>query len=150
MDKIEKLKQLKQLLDDSVINSDEYNAMKQEIIAGNATYTLPETSSSPERTSPVMNKKGDIRLVFAGCKGFFFDVKTKIFINGTLLSAESTKRGFDLIAPISGRELSIRLVLGGMKSTTYEITEIEPNKDYTMTFSYDLTWGKYSNNFNLS
>lgn len=91
---------------------------------------------------------GTITVRFSG-KWFIFDYKTKLFVNGTLHSTHSTKKGFNVSIPIQSDNIILKLVLGGMKSTTYELQELEKNKNYVMELTYSELWGRYSTKFNL-
>jgi hypothetical protein len=96
----------------------------------------------------VQTKKGKFTLGFKGSWSLF-DAKTKIFINNELLFTESTKNGFEVSFPIQNSEIKVKLLVGGINSTVYNIEEIELHKNYKLTLNFDKTSGKYSNQFNI-
>ena len=142
MDKIDKLKELKELHDDNIISNEEYISLKNEILN-------IKTNPKEQKIENVKTKPGLFKLVFDGL-WFLFDVKTKIYINGVLLSSESTKNGFQLTIPIDSTKLEIELSLLGIKSTKFKVEEIDLYKNYTMTFFYDKNWGKYSDKYQIT
>ncbi len=140
MDKIKELTELKNLLDNGVINIDEFQTLKNEILS---------KSSDSYAENPSTNKKGTIALSYGG-QYFLFDVKTEIYINGKFHSKQSTKNGFHIIIPIESNSITIKLGLMGMKSSIYELTALDISKNYIITFFYDKMWGRYSSNFNIT
>ncbi len=91
---------------------------------------------------------GVLNIKFNG-QWFLFDAKTKLFVNGILHSTHSTKNGFDVDIELTSDKISLKLVLAGTKSTTYELSELDLNKNYKMELEYNNTWGRYSNKFNF-
>ncbi|RDI50479.1 SHOCT domain-containing protein [Flavobacterium glaciei] len=146
MDKLENLKKLKQLLDDGVLSEKEYSEMKNEILS----KTDDDVKSSLE-TPITENKKNKTGTLTVGFKGqwFLFDAKTQLFVNNVLHSTHSTKQGFSVQIPISSESISIKVVLMSIKSTVYELEELDKSKDYSLGLIYDSAWGKYSNKFNI-
>lgn len=94
------------------------------------------------------SEKGHLQISFNG-QWFLIDAKTKLFIDNELHSTHSTKKGFSVCIPLISESLEIKVVLGGIKSTIYELEELEINKGYHLELTYDNTWGKYSKNFNF-
>jgi hypothetical protein len=146
MDKLENLKKLKQLLDDGVLSEKEYSEMKNEILS----KTDDDVKSSLD--TPVKeNKKNKTGILTVGFKGqwFLFDAKTQLFVNNVLHSTHSTKQGFSVQIPITSEKISIKVVLMSIKSTVYDLEELDKSKDYSLGLIYDTAWGKYSNKFNI-
>ena len=146
MDKLENLKKLKQLLDDGVLSEKEYSEMKNEILS----KTDDDVKSS--LNTPVKeNKKNKTKILTVGFKGqwFLFDAKTQLFVNNVLHSTHSTKQGFSVQIPITSEKISIKVVLMSIKSTVYDLEELDKSKDYSLGLIYDTAWGKYSNKFNI-
>lgn len=146
MDKLENLKKLKQLLDDGVLSEKEYSEMKNEILS----KTDDDVKSSLE-TPITENKKNKTGTLTVGFKGqwFLFDAKTQLFVNNVLHSTHSTKQGFSVQIPITSEKISIKVVLMSIKSTVYDLEELDKSKDYSLGLIYDTAWGKYSNKFNI-
>ena len=144
MDKISKLKELKELLDNNIISNQEYNYLKEEILE-------VKTNLIEKEIELIQNNEnnGVLTLVYEGM-WFLVDVKTKIYKNGVLITTESTKKGFNLKIPIDSTNMELELSLLGIKSTKFKIEEIDLRKNYTMTCFYDRTWGKYSEKFQIS
>jgi hypothetical protein len=65
-----------------------------------------------------------------------------------LHSTHSTKQGFSIKIPITSDKMSIK-VLMSIKSTVYELAELDKSKDYLLGLIYDSIWGKYSNKFKI-
>ena len=78
-----------------------------------------------------------------------FDAKTKLFINDELHSTHSIKNGFSVKIPIESDKMIIKVVLMSVKTTTYELEELDKSKDYSFGLIYDRVWGNYSDKFNL-
>ncbi|WP_395051160.1 SHOCT domain-containing protein [Flavobacterium sp.] len=148
MDKLDNLKKLKALFDDGIISEKEYSEMKNEILSKSSTETQSPQNSFDEPKNMVQTKKGKFTLGFKGSWSLF-DAKTKIFINNELLFTESTKNGFEVSFPIQNSEIKVKLLVGGINSTVYNIEEIELHKNYKLTLNFDKTSGKYSNQFNI-
>jgi hypothetical protein len=147
MDKLENLKKLKTLFDDGIISEKEYSEMKNEIIS------IPDIKSLQNLNIENNNnnghtKKGIFTLNFKG-NWSVFDATTKIYIDNELLFTESTKKGFEVSFPIQSSEIKLRLVVGGVNSTIYNIDEIEPYKNYKLILNFDKMVGKYNNQFNI-
>ena len=146
MDKLENLKKLKQLLDDGVLSEKEYSEMKNEILS--KTDDDVKLSLDTPITENKKNKTGTLTVGFKG-QWFLFDAKTQLFVNNVLHSTHSTKQGFSVQIPISSESISIKVVLMSIKSTVYELEELDKSKDYSLGLIYDSAWGKYSNKFNI-
>lgn len=138
MNKIEELNKLKDLLDKELITREEFNEMKKEIIS-DETETIIEKSNSD---------KGYITVSFAG-KWFLFDAKVKILVDDKLHSKHSIKKGFSQNIPLVSSKMKLKIVLGGMKSTTFKLDELDLNKSYDLELEYDNTWGKFSDECNF-
>lgn len=152
MDKIQELTKLKGLLDNGIIDQKEYEKMKADILnqgANTPSGTVSSNTNLAAEKVPNPIKKGSLKISFGG-QWFLFDAKTKLFIDDKLHSSHSTKQGFSIDVPIEKSKLNIKVMLGGMKSTTYQIDELELNKQYELELIYDNTWGKYSKKFNFS
>lgn len=149
MDKLENLKKLKQLLDDGVLSEKEYSQMKNEILSktDNDVKSSLDTPAK-EKKKDKKNKSGILTVGFKG-QWFLFDAKTQLFVNDVLHSTHSTKQGFSVQIPISSEKISIKVVLMSIKSTVYELEELDQSKDYSLGLIYDSAWGKYSNKFNI-
>ena len=94
-------------------------------------------------------KKGSLDISFDG-QWFLFDAKTKLIINDELHSIHSTKKGFYVSIPIQKESITLKVVLAGIKSTIFELEELELDKNYHLGLIYDTVWGKYSNEFNFT
>src|SRR5665213_2464629 len=81
---------------------------------------------------------------------FLFDAKTKLFVNDELHSTHSIKNGFNVKIPIVSDKMVIKVVLMSIKTTIYELEELDKSKDYSFGLIYDTVWGKYSDKFNLT
>ena len=143
MNKLEDLQKLKSLLDEGILTEEEFLKMKKEILS---TGTNKEIKNQSEETAPVIT--GNLNIRFAG-EWFLFDANTKLFVNGQLHSTHSTKKGFNVDVKINSEKILLKLVLAGMKSTIYEIDELDASKGYSMELIYSNTWGRYSNKFKL-
>lgn len=145
MEKLDELRKLKSLFDEGVLTEDEFLSMKNEILSQQTKNEIHDLIK--EETT--VNKKGILNICFGG-QWFLFDCTTKLFINDELHSSHSTKEGFDVDIPINSDTMTVKLVLAGMRSTTYEIEELNSSKHYTMELIYSSTWGRYSNEFKLT
>ena len=143
MDKLTELKNLKSLLDEGAISKNEFETLKSEILGKEEVEQplLEESIEQPKETVKKVN--GAINISFEG-QYFLFDTKTKIFIDGIEHSSHSTKSGFSVDIPVKRDTMNIKVSLGGMKSTTYDLSELDLFKKYYLRLSYDTTWGKYS------
>ena len=101
------------------------------------------------KTNELEKKKGRLDISFDG-QWFLIDAKTKLIINGELHSTHSTKKGFYVSIPIQKESITLKVVLAGIKSTIFELEELDLNKEYHLGLIYDTMWGKYSNEFNFS
>jgi hypothetical protein len=152
MDKIQELTKLKGLLDNGIIDQKEFEKMKADILNQGVNTPSESASSNTNIASEKVSntiEKGMLKISFGG-QWFLFDAKTKLFIDDKLHSTHSTKQGFSVDIPIEKSKLNIKVTLGGMKSTTYELDELELNKQYELDLIYDNIWGKYSKKFNFS
>lgn len=104
-------------------------------------------TSSPN-TSIESTKAGVINITFAG-QWFVMDAKTKIYVENNLHSTHSTKEGFNAEIPITSSYMNIKVEISGIKSTTYTLQNLDPQKGYIMQLAYNDTWGKYSKEYNL-
>lgn len=131
---------------DGVLSEKEYSEMKNEILS----KTDDDVKSSLD-TAVKENKKNKTGILTVGFKGqwFLFDAKTKLFVNNVLHSTHSTKQGFSVQIPITSENISIKVVLMSIKSTVYDLEELDKSKDYSLGLIYDTAWGKYSNKFNI-
>jgi hypothetical protein len=149
MDKLENLKKLKQLLDDGVLIENEFSEMKNEILSKTVSDTkAQERLNYKENKIAQQTKNGILTISFSG-QWFLFDAKTQLFVNNELHSTHSTKKGFSVRIPITSDKMSIKVVLMSIKSTVYELEELNKSRDYSLGLIYDTTWGKYSNKFNI-
>lgn len=143
MNFIEDLQKLKKLFDEGALTEKEFTDMKNEML-------INRTKNSPiDDVDKIGNSKtGILSIRFEG-QWFLFDVKTKLFVNHEFHSSHSTKNGFNVDIPISSNKIFLKVVLAGFRSTTYEIEDLDPSKNYIMELTYSDFLGKYSNNFNL-
>jgi len=149
MDKLENLKKLKQLFDNGVLSEKEYSEMKNEILSKTDGEAKPAQGTPIAENKEVPKPKiGMLTVSFSG-QWFLFDAKTQLFVNNELHSTHSTKQGFSVKIPITSDKMSIKVVLMSIKSTIYELEELDKSKDYSLGLIYDSTWGKYSNKFNI-
>ncbi|PCI98009.1 MAG: hypothetical protein COB15_06655 [Flavobacteriales bacterium] len=149
MDKITELKNLKLLLDEGAITKNEFESLKSEILNKEVVEKPIKEVILEQPKETVKKVKGAINISFEG-QYFLFDTKTKIFIDGVEHSSHSTKSGFSVDIPIESDIMNIKVSLGGVKSTTYDLTELDLFKKYYLRLSYDTTWGKYSKKINFS
>lgn len=104
-----------------------------------ATATTPSTN----------DKQGILTVRFPG-QWFLVDAKTKIFVNGNLHSTHSTKNGFNAEMPIEMENMTIKVVLAGLKSTSFDLINLKRTNNYVLELKYNDTWGKYSDEPNFS
>jgi hypothetical protein len=150
MDKLENLKKLKALFDDGIISEIEYSEMKSEILSKSDNQISSSQNFNITAKTEAPNKKNGVLTVTYPGKYFLFDANTKLYVNGELHSTHSTKKGFNVKLPIHSESITLKFVLSGMISTTYEIEELDKVKDYFMELIIDETWGNYSSKFNFS
>ncbi len=144
MDKIQKLIQLKELLDSGGISEQEYGTLKNELLStDNDTKESHNNTIGVERTT-----NGSVTLSYPGV-WLLFDAKIKIIINKELHSVQSAKKGFEVTIPLDSDSLDIELVFMGIKSTKIQVTQLDKRKNYTIELEYDSNWGKISNEINL-
>lgn len=144
MDKIQKLIQLKELLDSGGISEQEYGTLKNELLStDNDTKESHNNKIGVERTT-----NGSVTLSYPGV-WLLFDAKIKIIINKELHSVQSAKKGFEVTIPLDSDSLDIELVFMGIKSTKIQVTQLDKRKNYTIELEYDSNWGKISNEINL-
>ncbi len=144
MDKIQKLIQLKELLDSGGISEQEYGTLKNELLStDNDTKESHNNTIGVERTT-----NGSVTLSYPGV-WLLFDAKIKIIINKELHSVQSAKKGFEVTIPLDSDSLDIELVFMGIKSTKIQVTQLDKRKNYTIELEYDSSWGKISNEINL-
>ena len=108
---------------------------------------LDENKSNSQKTENSKDSltKGKLTIYFKG-KWFLIDAKTKIIADGKLIATESTKKGFSIDVPLESSSMDIKLTIAGIKSTEYNLTDIDVYKNHKLTVSYDDTWGRYSKN----
>tara|TARA_B100000963_G_scaffold246188_1_gene215559 strand:- start:1817 stop:2296 length:480 start_codon:yes stop_codon:yes gene_type:complete len=153
MGKLDELQSLKELLDSGLLTEEEFVRMKNEIIQGvtnesDKTVNINDEIKDNDSVIPSSEVKnpGTITVSFEG-QYFLFDVKTKIFLNGNQHSSHSTKKGFSSIIPFTDDNIELKISLAGMKSTTFNIEELDSRKEYFLKLEYDVAWGKYSDEF---
>ena len=149
MDKITEFKSLKELLDGGAITQVEFDKMKNEILNGSQSPVQEKEKIEDSHSDIIVKNPGTIMVSFEG-QYFIFDAKTKIFLNGNLHSTHSTKKGFAALIPFSDDSIELKVSVAGLKSTIYNIDELDVKKEYFLTLEYDTTWGKYSNNFKFT
>ena len=150
MDKLENLKKLKKLFDDGVLSEKEYSEMKNEILSKSDNETKPLQNLNVEQKKESQQNKNGVLTVSFGGQWFLFDAKTKLFVNDELHSTHSIKNGFSVKIPIVSDKMVIKVVLMSIKTTIYELEELDKSKDYSFGLIYDTVWGKYSDKFNLT
>ena len=96
-----------------------------------------------------MEHTGNLIVRFPG-QWFIMDAQTKIIVNDLLHSTHSFINGFSATIPITSDRLTLKVVIGGLRSTTYELNGLERGKDYVMELLYSTTWGKFSKEYRLS
>lgn len=138
MDKISELTKLKSLLDEKAISQNEFENLKSELLRGDSTHT-----STTEIMPEIKDSNGTLWVKFPG-QWFLFDMKTKIFANGNLIASESTKQGFDVKVPLTSDKITLKIALGRLKSTVFELSDINQTKNYNLKLEYDNSWGKFS------
>ena len=149
MDKLENLKKLKKLFDDGLLTEIEYSQMKNEILTkSDNEIKQPQNIKEEQKKEIHQNKNGVLTVSFGG-QWSLFDAKTKLFINDELHSTHSIKNGFSVKIPIESDKMIIKVVLMSVKTTTYELEELDKSKDYSFGLIYDRVWGNYSDKFNL-
>lgn len=143
MEKLENLTKLKSLFEGGFITEKEFSVMKNEIMKEEGTKDYYDSSSENN-----VRKTGYLNLRFPG-QWFLFDSSTKLFVNDQLHSTHSTKKGFDIEIPIDNSTISLKLILAGIKSTAYIIEDLDLGKNYSIEFTYDNVWGRYSKQVKL-
>ncbi|MCG3165159.1 MAG: hypothetical protein POELPBGB_00921 [Bacteroidia bacterium] len=149
MDKLENLKKLKKLLDDNVITEKEYSEMKNEIL-GKSENEIPSSNfaNNESKKETQQKKNGSLTLSFGGV-WLLVDWKTYILVNNELHSTHSIKKGFTEIIPINAESMILTINIGAM-STTYELEELNQQKNYSMELSYSRVSSKFDDKFNFS
>lgn len=135
MGKIEDLENLKNLLDNNVIDEAQFNSMKATILNDNFANNN-------------LNQKGSIIISFTG-QWFLYSPKTKIYINGILHSENSTKQGFSQKIDLENSTIQIKVKIG-FRSTEYSLTNLEKHSNYSLKLIYNDMWGKYDKDYELS
>lgn len=123
------------------------SAVNSQQIVGTTKKEQPIQANTT--TVSTENKKGILTIRFPG-QWFLIDAKTEIFVNGILHSENSTKNGFNVEIPIETENKTIKVVLLGLRSTSFDLTDLKITKNYLLELKYDNTWGKYSDKPNLS
>lgn len=126
-------------------NKSNYEGVLEEI--KNAKHKASVTKSkSDTKTSTSNSNNGNLHIKWNG-QFFLMDIKTAIYVNDTLHSKQSTKKGFSVSVPITNGQMNIKLKLGP-KSTTYNIP-LDSSKDYILNLKYNDTLGKYDKKYDL-
>lgn len=137
MDKLQKIKELKQLFDDGVITSSEYENLKNE------TLNNEDNSIS---VATINNKTGTLTISWVG-RSYLFDFKLDLYLNKESLSSFYFKKSFSTAIPITNEKIQIQLgvPLSNIK-TNFNITkfdlDLQKNQDYNMLITFNN--GKYS------
>ncbi len=147
MDKIEELKKLSGLLKSGAISKEEFDILKEEVLVDSDSTSRIEIAEETEKGG-LEEKQGVFTVSFDG-QWFLIDIKTKIFVNDQLHSSHSTKKGFSTDIPFKSEVISLKVSIGGLKSTTYKISDLDIKANYHLRLEYDNTWGKYASNYNL-
>ena len=125
MSKIDDIKNLKRLLDEKVIDQQEFDKLKNEILGTSKTEDkTSEKDATKEHNSvnPDSPTKGMLTVSYAG-RWFLIDAKTKITINGVYHSTHSTKKGFSVDIPIQSESMTVKATLGSVKTRVFELNE---------------------------
>lgn len=137
MDKLQKIKELKQLFNDGVITSSEYENLKNE------TLNNEDNSIS---VATINNKTGTLTISWVG-RSYLFDFKLDLYLNKESLSSFYFKKSFSTTIPITNEKIQIQLgvPLSNIK-TNFNITkfdlDLQKNQDYNMLITFNN--GKYS------
>jgi|JI6StandDraft_1071083.scaffolds.fasta_scaffold170205_3 hypothetical protein len=137
MDKLQKIKELKQLFDDGVITSSEYENLKNEIL---------NTEDNSISVTTVNNKTGTLTISWVG-RSYLFDFKLDLYLNKESLSSFYFKKSFTMTIPIINENMQIQLgvPLSNIKTnfniTTFDL-DLQKNQDYNMDITFSN--GKYS------
>ena len=137
MDKLQKIKELKQLFDDGVITSSEYENLKNE------TLNNEDNSIS---VATINNKTGTLTISWVG-RSYLFDFKLDLYLNKESLSSFYFKKSFSTTIPIKNEKIQIQLgvPLSNIKTnfniTTFDL-DLQKNQDYNMLITFNN--GKYS------
>ena len=137
MDKLQKIKELKQLFDDGVITSSEYENLKNE------TLNNEDNSIS---VATINNKTGTLTISWVG-RSYLFDFKLDLYLNKESLSSFYFKKSFTMTIPIINENMQIQLgvPLSNIKTnfniTTFDL-DLQKNQDYNMDITFSN--GKYS------
>ncbi|MCC6582809.1 MAG: SHOCT domain-containing protein [Chitinophagales bacterium] len=137
MDKLQKIKELKQLFDDGVITSSEYENLKNE------TLNNEDNSIS---VATINNKTGTLTISWVG-RSYLFDFKLDLYLNKESLSSFYFKKSFSTTIPITNEKIQIQLgvPLSNIKTnfniTTFDL-DLQKNQDYNMLITFNN--GKYS------
>ena len=137
MDKLQKIKELKQLFDDGVITSSEYENLKNE------TLNNEDNSIS---VATINNKTGTLTISWVG-RSYLFDFKLDLYLNKESLSSFNFKKSFSTTIPITNEKIQIQLgvPLSNIKTnfniTTFDL-DLQKNQDYNMLITFNN--GKYS------
>lgn len=150
MDKLENLKKLKQLFDNGVLSEKEFFELKNEILSKvDGEIKSSRHLNFEQNIESKQIKNGFLTVSFDG-QSFTFDAETKLFINDELHSKHSTINGFSVEIPILSDKMEIKVVLMSIKTTIYELEELDKSKDYFFGLIYDNVWGRYSDKINLT
>ena len=137
MDKLQKIKELKQLYNDGVITSSEYENLKNE------TLNNEDNSIS---VATINNKTGTLTISWVG-RSYLFDFKLDLYLNKESLSSFYFKKSFSTTIPITNEKIQIQLgvPLSNIKTnfniTTFDL-DLQKNQDYNMLITFNN--GKYS------
>ena len=137
MDKLQKIKELKQLFNDGVITSSEYENLKNEIL---------NTEDNSISVATINNKTGTLTISWVG-RSYLFDFKLDLYLNKESLSSFYFKKSFSTTIPITNEKIQIQLgvPLSNIKTnfniTTFDL-DLQKNQDYNMLITFNN--GKYS------
>lgn len=151
MSKVNDIKNLKNLLDEKVINQQEFESLKKEILGTSIKVNKElgdEIMNDRRQTKSKETSNGILTVSYAG-RWFLMDAKTKISINGEHNSTHSTKKGFSVDIPLESDTMTLKVTLGGMNKMVFELKELNVKSDYHFELQYDTMWGQYSDNYKL-
>ena len=137
MDKLQKIKELKQLFNDGVITSSEYENLKNE------TLNNEDNSIS---VATINNKTGTLTISWVG-RSYLFDFKLDLYLNKESLSSFYFKKSFSTTIPITNEKIQIQLgvpvsnIKTNFNITTFDL-DLQKNQDYNMLITFNN--GKYS------
>ena len=150
MDKLDALKNLKQLFDDGALSEKEFVELKKSVLNNTVNHSTIEPGIKEIQKKENANiKPGTLRINFKGAPALW-SFATKLYINNLYHSTLSTKKGFTISIPIPSKRLTIKLIWGELKTTSYELEELEIGKNYYVELLWDRSIGSYSNECHFS